>query len=142
MKKSEVDSGKRAGIPADVADKVKAWEREVRELRQANEDLRKASTYFAGQRSGHSRFRAAGRGWLYAWRHGEWSCGWRCAQGKQSRQWFLVTDHQIVPKDREKESTALSVIPEQCQPRRRTRISRHASTYFTEKKRRSFPSNL
>lgn len=61
MKKSEVDSGKRAGIPADVADKVKAWEREVRELRQANEDLRKASTYFAGQRSGHSRFRAAGR---------------------------------------------------------------------------------
>jgi transposase-like protein len=30
-----------------VADKVKALEREVRELRQANEILRKASAYFA-----------------------------------------------------------------------------------------------
>jgi transposase len=32
---------------AEVADKVKALEREVRELRQANEILRKASAYFA-----------------------------------------------------------------------------------------------
>ena len=31
----------------DVADKMKALEREVRELRQANEILRKASAYFA-----------------------------------------------------------------------------------------------
>ena len=42
-----MDSGKRAGIPTEVADKVKALEREVRELRQANEILRKASAYFA-----------------------------------------------------------------------------------------------
>jgi transposase len=41
VKKAEVDSGKRGGVPTDVADKVKALEREVRELRQANEILRK-----------------------------------------------------------------------------------------------------
>jgi transposase len=47
VKKSEIDSGKRVGVPTDVADKMKALEREVRELRQANEILRKASAYFA-----------------------------------------------------------------------------------------------
>ncbi len=47
MKKAEADSGKRVGVPAEVADKVKALEREVRELRQANEILRKVSAYFA-----------------------------------------------------------------------------------------------
>ena len=41
VKKAEVDGGKRAGVPTEVADKVKALEREVRELRQANEILRK-----------------------------------------------------------------------------------------------------
>ncbi|RSV30886.1 IS3 family transposase [Sphingomonas sp. ABOLE] len=46
VKKAEVNSGKRAGVPTEVADKVKALEREVRELRQANEILRKASAYF------------------------------------------------------------------------------------------------
>jgi len=48
VKKAEIDSGKRAGVPTDVADKVKALERENRELRQANEILRKASAYFDG----------------------------------------------------------------------------------------------
>ena len=47
VKKAEVDSGKRAGVPSDTTDKLKALEREVRELRQANEILRKASAYFA-----------------------------------------------------------------------------------------------
>jgi transposase-like protein len=47
VKKTEVNSGKRAGVPTEVADKMKALEREVRELRQANEILRKASAYFA-----------------------------------------------------------------------------------------------
>ena len=47
VKKAEVDSGKRAGVPTDVADKLRALERENRELRQANEILRKASAYFA-----------------------------------------------------------------------------------------------
>lgn len=47
VKKSEVDSGTRAGVPSELADKLKALERENRELRQANEILRKASAYFA-----------------------------------------------------------------------------------------------
>lgn len=47
VKKTEVDSVKRTGLPSDVAEKMKALERENRELRQANEILRKASAYFA-----------------------------------------------------------------------------------------------
>lgn len=47
VKKAEIESGKRAGVPTDMADKLKALERENRELRQANEILRKASAYFA-----------------------------------------------------------------------------------------------
>ena len=47
VKKAERDSGVRAGVPTDVATKLKALERENRELRQANEILRKASAYFA-----------------------------------------------------------------------------------------------
>ena len=47
VKKSEVDKGIRAGVPTELADKLKALERENRELRQANEILRKASAYFA-----------------------------------------------------------------------------------------------
>jgi|SRR5271167_2731574 len=35
------------GPPGDVAERLKALERENRELRQANEILRKASAYFA-----------------------------------------------------------------------------------------------
>ena len=46
-KKAEVDSGQRAGVPTDMADKLKALERQNRELRQAKEILRKASAYFA-----------------------------------------------------------------------------------------------
>ncbi len=59
VKKVEVDSGRRAGIPTELAEKseplsaigprtmASALERENRELRQANEILRKASAYFA-----------------------------------------------------------------------------------------------
>ncbi len=47
VKKAEVDSGKRVGMPTDTAIKIKALERENRELRQANEILRRASAYFA-----------------------------------------------------------------------------------------------
>ena len=45
--KAEVDSGRRPGVTTDMNEKMKALEREVRELRQANEILRKASAYFA-----------------------------------------------------------------------------------------------
>ena len=47
VKKAEVDSGQRAGVSTEVAKKMKPLERENRELRQANEILRKASAYFA-----------------------------------------------------------------------------------------------
>ena len=47
VKKAEVDSGERTGLPSDMAEKMKALERENRELRQANEILRKAPAYFA-----------------------------------------------------------------------------------------------
>jgi transposase-like protein len=47
VKKAEIDGGQRAGVPIDMAEKLKALERENRELRQANEILRKASAYFA-----------------------------------------------------------------------------------------------
>jgi transposase-like protein len=44
VKKAEVDRG---GITTEMAEKLKALERENRELKQANEILRKASAYFA-----------------------------------------------------------------------------------------------
>ena len=47
VKKAEVDSGRKPGLTSDMAAKLKALEREVRELRQANEILRKASAYFS-----------------------------------------------------------------------------------------------
>jgi transposase-like protein len=47
VKKAEVDSGVRGGVPTELAERLKALEREDRELRQANEILRKASAYFA-----------------------------------------------------------------------------------------------
>ena len=47
VKRAERDSGVRAGLPTDGATRLKALERENRELRQANELLRKASAYFA-----------------------------------------------------------------------------------------------
>ena len=46
VKKAERDSGK-PGLTSDMAGRLKALERENRELRQANEILRKASAYFA-----------------------------------------------------------------------------------------------
>jgi transposase-like protein len=47
VKKVERDSGRTPGLTTDMAAKLKALERENRELRQANEILRKASAYFA-----------------------------------------------------------------------------------------------
>src|SRR5690606_27796881 len=47
VKKAEADSGKRAGSPSEMAEQMKALEREHRDLRQANESLRKASACVA-----------------------------------------------------------------------------------------------
>ncbi len=43
----ERDAGVRSGLTTDEQARVKALEREVKELRRANEILRKASAYFA-----------------------------------------------------------------------------------------------
>ena len=47
VRRAEVDSGRRGGVTSDERDRIKALERENRELRRANEILRKASAYFA-----------------------------------------------------------------------------------------------
>jgi transposase len=47
LRQAERDSGLRAGPTSEERDRIRALEREVRELRQANEILRKASAYFA-----------------------------------------------------------------------------------------------
>jgi transposase-like protein len=47
VRRSERDQGLRAGPTTDDRERIKALERENRELRQANEILRKASAYFA-----------------------------------------------------------------------------------------------
>ena len=46
-RQAERDTGQRAGLTSDERARLKALERENRELRQANEILRKASAYFA-----------------------------------------------------------------------------------------------
>jgi transposase-like protein len=47
VRQAERDAGERAGLTSDERARLKALERENRELRQANEILRKASAYFA-----------------------------------------------------------------------------------------------
>lgn len=47
VRETERDRGQRPGPTSAESERIKALEREVRELRQANEILRKASAYFA-----------------------------------------------------------------------------------------------
>ena len=47
VRQAEVDTGRRGGLTSDERARMKELEREVRELRRANEILRKASAYFA-----------------------------------------------------------------------------------------------
>ena len=47
LRQAERDSGAREGLTTVERERIKALEREVRELRQANEILRRASAYFA-----------------------------------------------------------------------------------------------
>ena len=47
VRQAERDAGRREGTTTSERDRIKALERENRELKQANEILRKASAYFA-----------------------------------------------------------------------------------------------
>ena len=47
VQKAEVDSGERPGTTSDDRKRIAELEREVRELRRANEILKAASAYFA-----------------------------------------------------------------------------------------------
>ena len=47
VKQAEADSGARMGVTTDEAQRIKDLEREVKELRRANEILKLASAFFA-----------------------------------------------------------------------------------------------
>jgi len=47
VRQAERDAGQRGGLTTDERQRLKELEREVRELKRANEILRKASAYFA-----------------------------------------------------------------------------------------------
>ena len=47
VQRAEVDSGVRPGVSTEESERVKALEREVKELRRANEILKSASAFFA-----------------------------------------------------------------------------------------------
>jgi transposase len=49
VRKAEVDDGLRLGLPSNERDRLKALERENRELRRANEILKSASAFFAAE---------------------------------------------------------------------------------------------
>jgi transposase len=47
VKREEVDGGQRDGLTTNERERIKALEREVKELRRANDILRTASAFFA-----------------------------------------------------------------------------------------------
>ena len=47
VRRAEIDHGDRAGVSSTEAERIKDLEREVRELRRANEILKAASAFFA-----------------------------------------------------------------------------------------------
>ena len=47
VRRSETDQGKRSGMTSSDRERLKELERETRELRRANEILRKAAAFFA-----------------------------------------------------------------------------------------------
>jgi len=47
VKREEVDSGQRDGLSTSERERIKALEREVKELRRANDILKTASAFFA-----------------------------------------------------------------------------------------------
>lgn len=49
VRKSEVDTGRRPGVTTEESARVKELEREVKELRRANEILKAAATFFGAE---------------------------------------------------------------------------------------------
>jgi transposase len=49
VRRAEVDDGRRPGLTSDERERLQALEREVRELRRANEILKSASAFFAAE---------------------------------------------------------------------------------------------
>jgi transposase len=49
VRRAEVDEGSRSGLTSDERERLKSLEREVRELRRANEILKAASAFFAAE---------------------------------------------------------------------------------------------
>ena len=49
VRRAEVDDGLRPGLTSDERQRLKQLEREVRELRRANEILKSASAFFAAE---------------------------------------------------------------------------------------------
>lgn len=49
VKQADIDAGEEPGTTTDEAARIKALEQEVRELRRANEILKRASAFFAAE---------------------------------------------------------------------------------------------
>ena len=49
VRQAEIDEGRAPGVSTDEASRVKALEQENRELRRANEILRRAATFFGAE---------------------------------------------------------------------------------------------
>src|ERR1017187_763399 len=55
VRRAEVDEGRRPGLTTDERQKLKALEKENRELRRANEILKNASMFFATELDGRPK---------------------------------------------------------------------------------------
>ena len=59
VRRAEIDNGKRDGVTTAEAERIKALEKEVRELRRANEILKDASIFTAFELNGQPRKQCA-----------------------------------------------------------------------------------
>lgn len=55
VRRAETDAGARPGLTGDERDRIRQLEREVRELRRANEILKEASIFFATELDGRPK---------------------------------------------------------------------------------------
>ena len=55
VRRAEVDGGRRPGLTSDERQRLTDLEREIRELRRANEILKSASLFFATELDGRTR---------------------------------------------------------------------------------------